>query len=733
MKKKCYAHSTDNPDKSDWQRLVDHLKNVADYASEFGSDFNASEFAFAGGLLHDIGKYSDEFQRRLEGAKIRVDHSTAGAREARSHYNVSYSRILEYIITGHHGGLLNYGNSESGLEERLNKTLLSNYSDFEEEISIPSLDSARLNITPLMDKKKVRKGFSISFLIRMLYSCLVDGDSLDTEKFMNPDKSSLRGQYESFDVLFEKFEDHMNKKNLSSEDNIINRYRKEIYDECREKSVLPPQMFTLTVPTGGGKTLASMAFALNHLKKNGLKRIFYVIPYTSIIEQNAEVFRSIFGSQNVLEHHSNFDPQTINMENFDLGDKKLELSAENWDIPIVVTTNVQFFESLYSNKRSRCRKLHNLAKSVIILDEAQMVPTGYLKPCFVALSELVQNYGSTVVICTATQPKLSELLDESIKPVEIMRSPEELYNALKRVHVTNIGNLDDSELFNRLKDNTQVLCIVNTRKHAKILFDTLSELGNCYHLSARMCPVHRRKQLEIIRELLKKKADCRVISTQLIEAGVDIDFPVVYRAITGIDSVAQAAGRCNREGTLESGEVYLFKSNEVYGKATSWQRRVGEIGEMVMRETDDPLSLSAVDDYFHRLYAYEEDDGLDKKGILHSLEERFKDLAFSFEDISTEFKMIEENTKDIIIPYDSEAESLIKMLRATDFPGKIARRLQGYTVSVYTDEFNELERAHDLDLIGDRFYVLKDKSRYSEETGLINRNLEDTDLPLLNC
>jgi CRISPR-associated endonuclease/helicase Cas3/CRISPR-associated endonuclease Cas3-HD len=733
MKTIYYAHSTDNPDKSDWQHLIDHLKNVADYASEFGSDFNASEFAYAGGLLHDIGKYSDEFQRRLEGAKIRVDHSSAGARESRSHYNVSYSRILEYIITGHHGGLLNYGNSESGLEERLNKTLLSKYSDFEEEISIPSLDSARLNITPLMDKKKVRKGFSISFLIRMLYSCLVDGDSLDTENFMNPDKSSLRGQYESFDVLFKKFEDHMNEKNLSSEDNIINRYRREIYEECREKSVLPPQMFTLTVPTGGGKTLASMAFALNHLKKNGLKRIFYVIPYTSIIEQNAGVFRSIFGSQNVLEHHSNFDPQTINMENFDLGDKKIELSAENWDIPIVVTTNVQFFESLYSNKRSRCRKIHNLAKSVIILDEAQMVPTDYLKPCFVALSELVQNYGSTVVICTATQPKLSELLDESIKPVEITQSPEELYNALKRVHVTNIGNLDDTELSNRLKDNNQVLCIVNTRRHAKKLFDTLSKIGNCYHLSARMCPVHRRKQLEIIRKLLKEKIDCRVISTQLIEAGVDIDFPIVYRAMTGIDSVAQAAGRCNREGTLESGEVYLFKSTEKYGIAGSWQRRVGEMGEMVMKENDDPLSLSAVDDYFHRLYAYEEDDGLDKKKILKSLEGRCIELAFPFEDISTEFKMIEENTKDIIIPYDSEAESLIKMLRATDFPGKIVRRLQGYTVSVYTNEFNELERAHDIDLIGDRFYVLKDKARYSEETGLINRNLEDTDLPFLNC
>src|SRR5208337_2416150 len=269
------------------------------------------------------------------------------------------------------------------------------------------------------------------------------------------------------------------------------RERKKIFDQCVAAGSLPPGIFSLTVPTGGGKTLSSMAFALEHLRKNNLKRIFYIIPYTSIIEQNAKVFRDIFGSRNVLEHHSNFDPATIETDDMDNGKEALRLSAENWDMPIVVTTNVQFFESLFSNKRSRCRKLHNLAKSVIILDEAQMLPTGFLKPCLAALTELVANYGSTVVICTATQPNLNGLLDERAQPVEIVLSPPKLspqclYEAFMRVHITHLGEVDDSSLSARLKAHKQVLCIVNTRKHAYNLFEKFLGSEGCYHLSARM-------------------------------------------------------------------------------------------------------------------------------------------------------------------------------------------------------------------------------------------------------
>lgn len=725
-----YARTTKNPDKSDWQHLEVHLIQVAELSRQFANDFNAGELAYTSGLLHDLGKYSPQFQRRLEGVNNHVDHSTAGAQEAALHYPLSQGRILEYIVAGHHGGLSNFGSRVSGLEKRLETTDLPDYSAYRKEIDLPDLTSIRPNLKQLPGKP----GFTVSFYTRMLYSCLVDADTLNSEAFANPDKSKIRSQYDPFEILSKRFSDHMEAKLAGAEENTINTMRKEIFEQCVEKAALPPHMFTLTVPTGGGKTLASMAFALEHLKKNGLQRIFYVIPYTSIIEQNAAIFRGIFGSRNVLEHHSNFDPKPRDFENFPSGEESLSLSTENWDMPVVVTTNVQFFESLFSNKRSRCRKLHSLAKSVIILDEAQMLPTDYLKPCFAALSELVRNYGSTVVICTATQPNLGELLDACIEPVEITRSPTKLYEALNRVRVINLKDCNDAELSSHLKEHRQVLCIVNTRSHAKHLFDAVSKSGNCYHLSARMCPVHRRKQLEKIKALLKENAECRVISTQLIEAGVDIDFPVVYRASTGIDSIAQAAGRCNREGKLpEKGKVCIFKSTEIYGKfATPWQRRVAAIGEMILDKTDDPLSLSSVKSYFHNLYFFEGDDGLDKKGILRSLEDRPEDLAFPFEDVGEAFKIIEDGTKDIIVPYDENAEKLIGNLRDPDFSWKIMRKLQGYTVSIYSIEFNEMERAHALDLIGDRFYVLNDKGRYNDKTGLLNEKDNRSEMPLLH-
>ncbi|NLK33079.1 MAG: CRISPR-associated helicase Cas3' [Methanosarcina flavescens] len=722
-----YAHSTDRQDKYDWQFLKDHLENVADIASGFSREFNAKEFGYSAGLLHDIGKYSPEFQRRLDGAKIRVDHSTAGALEAKKLYGIFQSRILEYVITGHHGGLLNYGTKECGLDERLSRPVLSDYSAYKNEISAPDLSKVRPSLTPINNKL----GFAISFYIRMLFSCLVDADFLDTERFLSPDKSSLRGQYEPFDDLFLKFDNYMKAKLSTSEENPINRYRREIYEQCIEKAELPPQIFSLTVPTGGGKTLSSMAFALNHLRKHNLNRILYVIPYTSIIEQNADIFREIFGNKNVLEHHSNYDPKNEKSESTDLLQEKLKLSSENWDIPIIITTNVQFFESLFSNRVSRCRKLHNLAKSVIILDEAQMLPTGFLKPCLSALSELVVNYGSTVVICTATQPNLNGLLDENIKPVEITRSPQELYEAFRRVHVTDLGDIDDSDLSARLNAHKQALCIVNTRKHAQKLYEQLSESESCYHLSARMCPVHRRMKLKKIKNLLKEGAECRVISTQLIEAGVDIDFPAVYRTISGIDSVCQASGRCNREGKMASGEVYVFRSTEDYGKATHWQSRVAEIGSMIFDEWDDPLSLPAVDSYFEKLYSYE-GDKLDKKRILPSFEERLRDVAFPFEDVANAFNLIENDTRDIIIPYDDKARSIIKQMQQTGFPGKYARNLQGYTVSIYVEEFKVLEKDNAISSIADRFFVLnKLEDYYSEDTGLLNRKYNGEDLLLI--
>ena len=450
-----YAHSTVNPDKSDWQYLKTHLKNVADRSQAFADDFHAGNLAYVSGLLHDIGKYSPEFQKRLAGARSPVDHSTAGAIEVTKIFQKDLEKIgfiSAYIIAGHHGGLENFGSHVKGLCERLQRTDIPDFSAYQSEIHPKPITALPFKFK----SKRNSAGFCFSFFTRMLYSCLVDADSLDTEQFCTPGKATLRTNYEPFAILAKKFEAHMQTIQSGTDDSLINRERKKIFSQCIEAGSLPPGMFSLTVPTGGGKTLSSMGFALEHLKTHDLKRIFYVIPYTSIIEQNANIFRDIFGKRNVLEHHSNFDPESLKKSEEDPISESLKLSTENWDVPVIVTTTVQFFESLFSNKRSRCRKLHNLAKSVIILDEAQMLPTKYLLPCLAALAELVRNYGTSVVICTATQPKLEKIfmehLDPKISIQEIMQSPgpDDLYKSLNRVHVTALDHpIYDAELSSR--------------------------------------------------------------------------------------------------------------------------------------------------------------------------------------------------------------------------------------------------------------------------------------------
>ncbi len=723
-----YAHSNESRDKSTWQPLATHLTNVAELASKFADDFEGGKFAYASGMLHDIGKYSSEFQSLLDGAKIRVDHSTAGAIVSRQKYPASQSRVLEYIVAGHHAGLANFGSVQSGLEQRLIHRKLPDYGGYIDEISLPDLTG----VIPSIKPGNGSAGFSISFFIRMLFSCLIDADSLDTERFCNPEKAVQRGNYDDFIVLSNKFDRHMASKRTGSDGNIINNYRNDIFDQCKSKGSERPRLFTLTVPTGGGKTLSSMAFALEQVKKYGLKRIIYVIPYTNIIEQTAAIFKEIFGEKNVLEHHSNFDPWASEDESDNPSYNSIMFSTENWDAPIIVTTNVQFFESLFSNKRSRCRKIHNISKSVIIFDEAQMLPIQYLSPCLAAVTELVRNYGSSIVMCTATQPKFSELLRGDEMPREIIESPKELYEAFKRVEFKNFGVINDEELSAALRNEDKVLCIINTRNHAKALYDSLSDTKNIFHLSARMCPVHRRQKLDVIRKILDKKGEpCRVISTQLIEAGVDIDFPTVFRAMSGLDSIAQAAGRCNREGKLQSGRVNVFRSSEKHGQATSWQRRTAELGEMILGNGNEPLSLENIEMFFHALYYHEGEDGRDRKKILKLLEERSRSLEYPFEDVNDLFSIVEKGTREVVIPYDYNVQSIIEEMHMAQYPWKYARKLQGYTVSIFEPEFKELAAMHAIDTIGDRFFVLNDLKKYSSDTGLLSSKYNNYENALL--
>lgn len=755
-----YAHTTPDPTKRDWQPLQEHLQNVADLAGEHASAFGAKEWGAAAGLLHDLGKYSGEFQRRLEGCPDPVNHSTAGALEARNRLSrrngdrlIGQSRPLEYVVAGHHGGLSDFLGLR-GLDERLqNTTDLPNYSAYHSEIEIPP----RLPVSSALRNILSASPFSIAFFIRMLYSCLVDADSLDTEQFADPERAAVRGVYDPVDRLADAFFRDMDALTGSAAATQINTLRQRIFEECLDVAEQPPGLFTLTVPTGGGKTRASMAFALRHMQRHDLRQVVYVLPYTSIIEQNAKVFRGILGAGNVLEHHSNFDPRSEG----EVDDSARELAtivAENWDVPVTVTTNVQFFESLFSNKRSRCRKIHRLARSVIILDEAQMLPTPFLRPCLEAVMELVQHYDATVVLCTATQPKVAGLISGSVAATEIMSSPSTLYEQFRRVRTTNLGPLGDDSLISRLYRHPRVLCVVNTKKHANHLFDALAARCHTgkrgrsrvlrrrgwrakagreavFHLTANMCPVHRRRVLAIIRRRLDRGAPCRVVSTQLIEAGVDIDFPVVYRSMAGIDSIAQAAGRCNREGRLPApGRVFAFTSTEAHGRAPGWLNRTAEIGSMVMDRHDDPLSLEAVADYFETLYAFEQGDplGLDRQEIMEKLRGSRQDpLAFPFKEVADAFRLIE-GTRDVIIPYDDEARRAIALLEAGTISRGILRRLQGYTVSIYPHTLKRLEDAGAVHSINDRFIVLNSLRDYSEKKGIEVRSDQNNGLLLVD-
>jgi len=729
---KYYGHSKKDKDKSEWQMLKDHLSNTADLAEKFGADAGISDLARTAALLHDIGKYSKAFQARLDGAKKKVDHATAGAREIRSLFDQDQNQkylatILAYCIAGHHTGLPDYGDAtdvenNGTLLARLEKKKLEDFSAYKTEIDPVTLSlPAHLKINP--DKK--HPGFSLAFFTRMLYSTLVDADFQETEEFINGKKP--RGEHASIEELYERFNKFLEK--FDNPENEINKKRTETLKACIEKSPEKQGFFTLTVPTGGGKTLASMAFALNHAVTHGLKRIIYVIPFTSIIEQNAAVFKDCLGEENILEHHSNFDWSQKRDADEALSDDetkdaldKLKLASENWDIPIVVTTNVQFFESLFASRSSRCRKLHNLAKSVIIFDEAQMLPREYMNPCMLAVKELVQNYGASAIFCTATQPALDRFLPDT-QFAELAPDPQALFDFYKRVQITNINKVPDAELIEKIQAYPQVLCIVNTRKHAKGLFDELEKRSDkeCFHLSTLMCPTHRKETLLKVRQLLKDGLPCRVISTQVMEAGIDVDFPVGFRALAGLDSIIQAAGRVNREGKNTSGDMYVFEPETPFIKKTPiFIQQGARVAESVLREHEnDPASIEAIQSYFNTLYGLHDKKAFDEKNILAYFRNT-DDLDFDFKTAAENFKLIENNTVAVVIQYNDGVKKLLEQARYHPFPFKFARQLQMYTVNIYENEFKKLQSKGAIETYNETYEVLTDLEKYyDKKTGLI--------------
>lgn len=685
------------------QSLKEHLTNTAEMAGKYAAEFGNSEWGYFCGLMHDIGKYSKAFQERLHGSEKRVDHSTAGALEAKGRKVF----LAAYCIAGHHAGLPDGGamtDAEGKTLYARMKKKIPDYSEFAEEIKIPKVSAPKLQMS-------TRAFYSASFFVRMIYSCLVDADYLDTEYFMR--QTGREYEYQHMDDLYCKLLDYITPwLNMETADSFNSR-RTSILKACLRKGEETQGIYELTVPTGGGKTISSMAFALRQAVTHGLNRVIYVIPYTSIIEQTAKVFQTIFGAGQVLEHHSHVeygDGEELN---------KKQLASENWDAPIVVTTNVQFFESLYASKSSKCRKLHNIAKSVIIFDEAQMLPNDYLKPCVSGINELVLNYGCTAVMCTATQPSLNELYLPEVYRGEICPKVNEQYEAFRRVQLVYDGELMLEKLKSRLSEEHQALCILNTRKNVQNLYRMLEPETGIFHLSTYMYPEHRKLQLETIRQQLREGKRCIVIATSLVEAGVDLDFQSVYRELAGLDSIIQAAGRCNREGRndIERSITHIFSLSKEEQRYNTVIKQAVAVTEQIIREYEDVASPGAIKEYFNRLHDIK-GDALDKYDIVRQLDLIGRDCSIPYRTVSEQFHIIQENTKAILIVRNDKAAELEQKLRFGERTRKLMREISHYTVNVYEQIFERLNAVGALEIVDEEISILRNDELYTEEVGL---------------
>ena len=709
MKDLFYAHISEDGRK---QTVLEHLEGTARLASEFAEVFGEAQIGQLLGLAHDIGKYTLGFQRRLNGGP-KVDHSSAGAFEVMKLQQFPAS----FCIAGHHGGIPDGGgrgdNGEQGtLMGKLAKVQsggIEDYAAFKEELELPKVPLQQL----------IGKDLSADcFFIRMLFSCLVDADYLDTERFMggkieegsvvNRSGWSNPADMEELDRRLQEYI-----SGWFPPQNELNRLRCGILEACMTKGEKErPGLFSLTVPTGGGKTVASLAFAVRHARKYRKKRIIYVIPYTSIIEQTADIFRKILGAENVLEHHSGVmyeDEGGVTEETL----RKIK-ATENWDMPVIVTTAVQFFESLYSNKPSKCRKLHNIADSVIVFDEAQMLPVPYLKPCVHGISQLVKKYNASAVLCTATQPALEDIFKRYLPDhpaIELCPEQFRKNDVFRRVTFRKSGKLTWEELGKALNEHPQVLCIVNSRKNANQIFQMLEGEGT-FHLSTLMYPEHRREILAEIRKRLAAGGVCRVVSTSLIEAGVDVDFPAVFREEAGLDSILQAAGRCNREGKRSGAEsvVTIFRTENKPPQLFAIP--IGAARSVLMHQ-EDIASEEAIHEYFAELLDLKGEDAQDKKQIL----KRMESGSFPFKSIAEDFKLIENDVKTIYIPRE-ENKSLISRLRSGERSRELFRELAQYGVSVYSQHYDALRDAGDIEILDDAVVILVNENLYSEETGL---------------
>ena len=698
-----------------------HQLGVANLAESFAAEFGLGEWGRLLGLLHDKGKEQKEWQKYIQGVtgynkeyanvKSGPHHAYVGAVIAQKQYP-QIAPLIAQPIVGHHRGLYDY-------------------CDYVEETKREIPHDVTLDKPIVFQNPKLPKleKYDLHHFVRMLFSCLVDADSLDTESFISPEQARLRGSHKSMQELLLMLEKHLQDLKTNAPETEVNKIRNYVQGQCVKQSQGDVGFYSLTVPTGGGKTLASILWALHHAVKNGLKRIIIAIPYTSIIVQTANTLKQIFGENNVLEHHSNVNPEDVKDKELR---ERLQLATENWDYPIIVTTNVQLFESLFSNKRSDCRKLHNVVKSVVILDEVQTLPLEFYKPITHSLDTFHRVFGTSVLFTTASQPILSGRIEGSNPmasfdaiPVvhEIIPTETRLYDKLRRVELQFLlGTRNYDEIASELSKHQKVLCVVNTRRDAKELYDRLPQDGIRLHLSRMMCPAHVSATIERLKELLKttNNQPIRVIATQLIEAGVDIDFPVVFRQEAGLDSILQAAGRCNREGKQNKCTTYVFSLSKEHALPRGYITQTNN-ARLAMGPEHDWFSPEAMNCYFRQLHS--RIDSFDKNQIAELL---YKPEC-EFEEAARLFHLIDDKTKSVIINWNGSMELYQQLI--TQGPSYLLmKKLAKYSVNVREYDFNKIQSIGGIEETYENVYAIVNPSLYNADTGLMldNQWLEET-------
>ena len=696
----------------------EHCNNVAALARIFAEEFGMGDLGYMMGILHDKGKEKHEFQEYIQDANNISGHKN-WTQEGKAHAYVgglvakrwsgfAYPLIGNPIM-GHHRGLYNYTDLENEEQKQI-----------PEEIDIPPEGSYSVSLPSWFHPANLQhKDFH--HIERILFSCLVDADYLDTERFMQPEQAVLRSNKVKMEDLLQKLEAYLSQ--FSEPTTEVNKIRNEIQQYCLAKSKDTSGFYSLTVPTGGGKTLSSLVWALNHAIHNGKKRIIIAIPYTSIIVQTAAILRNIFGEENILEHHSNIETEN----------ERLKLATENWDYPIIVTTNVQLFESMMASHSSHCRKLHNICNSIIILDEVQTLSTDFLQPIIDTLDTYQRIFGVSVLFTTASQPVLvgkhqgtnPSVVLQGLKSVkEIIPSEANLHNRLRRVNL----DIDDTprtydEVAERLTKHNRVLCIVNTRRDAKEIFDHLPKEGIRIHLSRLMCPAHLSEKIEEMKKALADTSNTivRVVSTQLIEAGVDIDFPVVYRQEAGLDSILQAAGRCNREGKHPICTTHVFSLTAEHTLPKGFLTQ-GNNARLNIGKNHDWFSPEAMTSYFHQLYSRIQ--SFDKKDMRYYL---YNMRELMFEKAAQAFQLIDDSTTAVIVNW-KDSLSLVEQLKAEGPSYIIMKRLSQYSVNLRNNDFEKMKQCGIIEEVIEGIYVVRCKGQYNAEVGLLSDNqlLEET-------